>query len=125
MDVEVNSMRRDYKIFAIMVGLVIILSFSYNVNKSLEYLFWNKGINEKLFGLSYTIPLVVCAYMICKNARTGVEKVICKVFLWITFSAFVDEILFDPFRPQMHEHIIGLIITLIFIHHARSKKISN
>lgn len=118
-------MRKEYKIFAIMVGLVSILSLSYNVNKLYDYAFFTYEVNEKLFGFSYTIPLVVCAYMIYKNARTSVEKFICKVFLWISFSSLCDELIFAPFKPQIWEHITGLLITLILIYNARNKKARN
>jgi hypothetical protein len=115
-------MRKEYKVFSLMVVVVFFLSLAYNVNKLYSYAFFPQWLNEKFFGLSYTIALSVCAYMICKNARKGLEKAICKVFLWIAFSALADELLFNPFKAQIYEHITGAIITIIIIINARRKE---
>jgi hypothetical protein len=108
-------MRKEFKIFATMVGLVFTLSLLYNLNKVFNYSIFDLSINEKLFGLSYTVPMVVCGYLICKNAKFVAEKIVCKLFLWISLSAFFDEIFFNPFKPQLHEHIVALIVLIAII----------
>jgi hypothetical protein len=116
-------MRKEFKIFSVMVVFVFILSVAYNLNKLFKYALFNLETNEMLFGLSYTIPLVVCGYMICKQARHTLEKIICKFFLWIALTSLCDELIFDPFKPQIWEHFAGLIIMLTLIYtDARIKK---
>jgi drug/metabolite transporter superfamily protein YnfA len=116
-------MRKEFKIFSVMVVCVFVLSVTYNLNKLFNYVLFSQEDNETLFGLSYTIPLVVCGYMICKQARHTLEKIICKFFLWIAITSLCDEIIFDPFKPQIWEHFAGLIIMLTIIYtDARIKK---
>jgi hypothetical protein len=74
-----------------------------------------------LFGLSYTIPLNFLAFMLCKEAIFILEKIICKLFVWISLSALVDELIFDPYKANWHEHITALIILLLLTIHEKSR----
>lgn len=108
-------MRKEYRIFAAMVVFVFLVSLAFNVNKIMSYALFNQQISEFLFGISYTVPMVVCGYVICKHAKFALEKAICIIFLWFASSALMDELLFDPFTPQIWEHLAGaLIIGLLY-----------
>jgi len=115
-------MRTDYKLFGLMVLFTFLVSLSRNVNKIYQYRWFPENISEMLFGLTYTIPCVVCGYIIYKRAKFFWERVISLFFLMIALSALMDEILFDPFTPQIWEHITALILTAIIYIYERAKE---
>lgn len=105
-----------------MVGFLFVLSFAFNLNKIVSYSLFSQEVSEFLFGISYTIPMVICGYLIFKHSKFALEKAISIIFLWFAFSAFLDELLFDPFKPQLWEHLAGALIILLLYSYERIKK---
>lgn len=116
-------MRPAYKIFALMVLFVFVVSFAYNYNKIKDYEYFTKEINEMLFGLSYIVPLNVFCFIMYSKAKFVMEKLVVLPFMWFSFSALMDELFFDPFIPTIKEHIVGLTVLPIIYYYERFKKI--
>ena len=76
-----------------------------------------------LFGLSYIVPLNVFGFIMRSQAKFIWEKVVVGVFLWFTLSSLMDELFFDPFKPEITEHIIGIFVLAIIYYYERLKKI--
>ena len=112
-------MRAHYKIFTLAVLFTLAVSLLYNLNVMWGYCWFDPGISDKLFGLSYTVPMVVCGYVICKQAKFLLEKLICRFFLCIAFSALLDEIIFDPYTPSYKEHLTAIILVIILFYYER------
>ncbi len=117
------DMRTVYKIFAIMLVFVLVTSFLFNYNKMNDYFILPKRINEMIFGMSYIIPMNVFGFIMLYQTKFFWERVVCRFFLWFSISALIDELFFDPFKPEMKEHVFGLIILIIIYYYERSKKI--
>jgi hypothetical protein len=109
---EVNF-RKKFKVFAIVVAVTFFLSLFYNLNKINNYSLAPYWVNERIFGLSYTLPLFASAVMICLSAKKGIEKYICNFFLWICLSAFLDELFFEPFKASINEHLTAFFVLLL------------
>lgn len=120
---SVVNMRPVYKIFALMVFFVFVVSFAYNYNKIKDYEYFTKEINEMLFGLSYIVPLNVFGFIMKSQAKFMWERVISWIFLWIPLSALMDELFFDPFTPSIKEHFVCLTVLIIIYYYERLKKI--
>lgn len=112
-------MRWEFKLFAIVVAAVFLISLAYNVNILLNYAFFGVETSELMFGLSYTMPMVTCAYIICKHAKFPLEKFVCRFFFCIALSAFLDEVFFDPHKPSLAEHIAAIILVFILAYYER------
>jgi len=76
-------------------------------------------VSSRLFGLSYSVPMVVCGYVICKQAKFAFEKFICRFFLCLAISALLDEILFDPFTPSYKEHLTAILLVITLSYYER------
>ena len=115
-------MRKKFKYFAWMVFVVLVISLTYNINKIYDYYFFNQSINDKLYGLSVTIPITFFALVIRKEASFTLEKIICNLFVWIALSGLADELLFDPYKANWHEHLTSLIMLLLLTIHEKSRR---
>lgn len=115
-------MRSQYKAFAYMVLIVFLISLAYNVNKVGGYCFFDRNTNDRLFGLSVMIPINFFAFKMCKEASFFLEKVICKVFLWIAISGLCDELFFDPYKAGIHEHLAALIVLITIYYYEKSRR---
>lgn len=112
-------MRSYYKVFLFGVIFMFFVSLIYNLNKLWHYCWFDYDVSSRLFGLSYTVPMVVCGYVICKQAKFAFEKFICRFFLCLAISALLDEILFDPFTPSYKEHLTAIILVIILSYYER------
>ena len=114
-------MRKRFKIFGLMLLIVFLISLTYNVNKIYGYFLFDQSINDRLYGLSVAIPITFLAFMMCKDALFFIEKVICKLFVWIALSGLVDELLFDPYTANWHEHATAIFILLLLTIYEKSR----
>ncbi len=117
------AMRTAYKIFAITLVFVLLISLLFNLNKMNAYFMFSKPVNEMLFGLSYIVPLNVFGFIMLYQTKFFWERVVCRIFLWFSVSSLADELFFDPFKPGIWEHVFGLAILIIIYQYERSKKI--
>lgn len=78
-----------------------------------------------LFGISYEVPLNVFCFIMYKQAKFPLEKLVVIPFMWFAFTALMDELFFDPLTPTIKEHIVGLTILPIIYYYERFKKIRN
>lgn len=118
-------MRWEYKIFGFLVLFVFIVTFLYNYNKIEGYEYFSREINEMLFGISYIVPLNAFCFIMYRQAKYPLEKLVVIPFMWFAFSALMDELFFDSLKPTINEHLIGLIILPIIYYYERFKKIRN
>lgn len=115
-------MRKKFKAFALMFLAVFLISLTYNVNKIYGYPLFDQSINDRLYGLSVTVPITFFAFYMCREASFFIEKVICKLFVWIALSGLADELLFDPYTPNWHEHATAIFILILLTIYEKSRR---